>query len=210
MNTPHQSPLGAASGAVFAIVLVVAAGDGTQTFSAPRAVAGSVAIALGIPFIAYLCSLLRAADTRATWVPAAALVTGVVGLTLKLGSVVPELAAQRLRIPASSPTYQALQQLSGSATVLCLFPLAMFCTGVAVASFRTRALPSWLAAAAAVTAAALAVNGAFLTTDNVPALLLFIAWVLAASLYLTVRAVRRPVAVPLATEAAGQLRVGLT
>lgn len=202
MNTPIQSRLGAATGGLFAVVLVVAAGDGSQSFSAGRAVAGIAAIALGIPFVAYVCSQLRAAEPRATWLPAAALVTGAAGLTLKLGSVVPELATHRLALPTSSPTHQALQELGDSATVLCLFPLALFCASVAIASFRTRALPIWLGGAAAVTAAALAVNGALIDATFVPALLLFLIWTLAASVYLTVRAVRSPVSTGPDVEAA--------
>jgi hypothetical protein len=68
--------------------------------------------------------------------------------------------------------------------VVALYPLALLCAGTALIAFRTGALPRWLAAFAAVTAAALAVNGAFLNTSSVPALLLFIAWTLVASLYL--------------------------
>ncbi len=64
------------------------------------------------------------------------------------------------------------------------FALALERSDGSVSVFRTRVLPRWLGGAAAVTAAALAINGAFLNTSNVPALLLFIAWTLAASLYL--------------------------
>ena len=59
-NEPSTlSRIGAACGAVFAIVLAVATGDGSQTFSGPRAVAGIAALTLAVPFIAYLCGVLR-------------------------------------------------------------------------------------------------------------------------------------------------------
>jgi hypothetical protein len=75
--------------------------------------------------------------------------------------------------------------------VIALYPLAILCAATALTAFRTGALPRWLGGAAAVTAAALAINGAFLETSNVPALLLFIAWTLAASLHLLRASVRR-------------------
>jgi hypothetical protein len=55
MNQPTLSRLGAACGAVLAIVLVVANGDGSQPFSGPRALAGIAAVTLVVPVFAYLC-----------------------------------------------------------------------------------------------------------------------------------------------------------
>ncbi len=80
----------------------------------------------------------------------------------------------------------------------------MFCAATAVIAFRTGVLPRWLAAGAAVSAAALAVNGAFLATSSVPALLVFVLWMLLASLYLLRRAWRQPARItraPAATSA---------
>jgi hypothetical protein len=68
----------------------------------------------------------------------------------------------------------------------------VFCAAVALAGFRTRALPRWLAAGAAVTAVTLAVNGGFLRTSFVPALLLFALWTLLASVHLLRRTWRQP------------------
>jgi hypothetical protein len=59
MNQPTLSRLGAACGAVLAIVLVVANGDGSQPFSGPRALAGIAAVTLVVPVFAYLCGILR-------------------------------------------------------------------------------------------------------------------------------------------------------
>ena len=59
-------------------------------------------------------------------------------------------------------------------------------------SFRSRVLPRWLSVGAAVTAAALAVNGAVLAADAVPALLLFVLWTLLVSVLLLRRTWRSP------------------
>jgi hypothetical protein len=55
MDTAILPRLGAACGAVFAIVLFVAAGNGSGDYSAPRAIAGLSALTLFVPFLAYLC-----------------------------------------------------------------------------------------------------------------------------------------------------------
>jgi hypothetical protein len=187
MNQPTLSRIGAACGAVFAIVLVVANGDGSQSFSGPRAVAGIATLTLAVPFLAYLCSVLRAAEGADGWLAGAALAAGITGITLKLASVAPELAMHRAQLAVGTPLHTALDAIAGSATVLSLYPLAVFCAAV---GFRARALPRWLAAGAAVTAVALAVNGGFLGTDSVPALLLFALWILLASVHLLHRSWR--------------------
>jgi hypothetical protein len=192
LNQPTLARLGAACGAVFAIILTAANGDGSQSFSGPRAVAGIAALTLVVPFIAYLCSVLRAAEGPDGWLAATALAAGITGIALKLGSGAPELAMHRAHLAAGTPLRAAIDALGGGATVLSLYPLAVFCAAVAIVAFRTRILPRWLAAGAAVTAAALAVNGGFLGTSFVPALLLFALWTLLASVHLLRRTWRQP------------------
>jgi steroid 5-alpha reductase family enzyme len=68
--------------------------------------------------------------------------------------------------------------------VISLYPLALLLAVVAVTSLRSAVLPRWLGVGAAVTAAALVINGSVPTTDNVPALILFVLWTLAASITL--------------------------
>jgi hypothetical protein len=68
----------------------------------------------------------------------------------------------------------------------------VFCAATAIVALRTRVLPRWLAAGAAVTAVALVVNGGFLNAGFVPALVLFIAWTLVASVYLVRRTYGEP------------------
>lgn len=192
MNQPTLSRLGAACGAVFAIVLTVAAGNGDQSFSGPRAVAGIAAITLAVPFIAYLCSVLREAEGADGWLVSTALAAGITGIVLKLGSGAPELAIYKAHLTAGTQLNTAIGAIGDGATVICLYPLAVFCAATAIVAFRTHALPRWLAGGAAVTAAALAVNGAFLGTGSVPALLLFLVWTLLASLHLLRRTWRKP------------------
>lgn len=201
MNATTTSRTGASCGALFAIVLFVAAGDGSESYLAPRAVAGLAALALFIPFLAYVCSLLRAAEGPNGWLAPTALAGGVTGVTLKIVSTIPDLALHRARVADGTELHRLGESLSGGATVIALFPLAVFCAAAAIVAFRTAVLPAWLAAFAALTAAALAVNGAFLEASFVPALLLFIAWTLVASLHLLVKAWRRPVTIARVAEA---------
>jgi len=185
MNQSIAPRLGAACGALFAVVLVIAAGNGSGAYSTPRAVAGLAAITLFLPFLASLVSLLRPGG----WLATAALAGGLTGITLKLAGVVPELAIHRAHVVGAM--HRLGVALADTATVLALYPLAILCAATALIALRTGVLPGWLGVWAAVTAAALAVNGAFLGTSTVPALLLFIAWTLAASLYLLRAPARR-------------------
>ena len=203
MNQPTLPRIGAACGAVFAIVLTVAAGNGSHDFSGPRAVAGLAAITLALPFIAYLYSVLRSAEGPGGWLAPAALTTGIAGIVLKLSSGVPELAMHQAHLVAGSQLYSAVNAMADGATIFSLYPLAVFCAATAVVAVRTRAFPRWLAVGAAVTAAALTVNAAFLGSDSVPALLLFLLWTLLASVHLLIRTWREPVRTARAEAAAG-------
>lgn len=184
MNKVMLPRLGAACGAVFAVVLFVAAGNGDQHFSAPRAVVGVGAITLAIPFLAYLSRVLGAAEGREGWLATTALVAGVSGISLKLVSTFPELAMHRAHVADGTRLHKALEEISGGATLICLYPLAVCCAAVAIAALRTGVLPRWLGVGAAITAGALAVNGAFLEATFVPALVLFLVWTLATSIHL--------------------------
>lgn len=208
MNTPVTHRLGAASGAVFAVVLFVAAGNGNGSYSAPRAVAGLAALALFIPFLAYLFDVLRTAEGASGWLAHAALAGGLVGITLKIASTIPELALHRAHVTDGTALDRLGQSLADGATVISLYPLAVFCAATAVAALRTAVLPRWLATFSGGTAIALAVNGAFLQASFVPALLLFIAWTFLASLYLTRRAGRMLASVPQMTPLAESRQPG--
>ena len=136
--------------------------------------------------------MLREAERADGWLVSTALAAGITGIVLKLGSGAPELAMYKAHLVAGTQLNTAINAIGDGATVICLYPLAVFCAAIAIVAFRTRALPRWLAAGAAVTAAALAINGAFLGTDSVPALLLFLLWTLLASVHLLRRTWRKP------------------
>jgi hypothetical protein len=175
--------LGCACGIVFPIAMFLAVGDGTQ-FTPWRAVAATWALVLALPFLAYLWSLLRAAEGEGGWLSTLALVAGVSGILLKLASHAPELAIHRDGIHKGTQLYKALDNTAGAATLMSLYPLAVCCAAVAVVALRERVLPRWLGAFAAVTAVALTVNAGFLYASFVPALLLFLLWTLVTGIVL--------------------------
>jgi len=183
MTRPMLSRLGAACGIVFPITMFLAVGNGNH-FTAWRAITATWALILALPFLAYLCSLLRSAESEGSWLSTAALVAGVSGILLKLTSHAPELALHRDGVVKRTPLYKALDHTAGAATLLSLYPLAIFCAAVAVIALRERALPRWLGVFAAVTAAALAVNAGFLDANFVPAFVLFLLWTLVTSVVL--------------------------
>jgi hypothetical protein len=177
MSKPMLPRLGAACGIVFPIVMFLAVGNGSG-FAVWRAIVATWALVLALPFLAYLYSLLRRAEGDGGWLATVALVAGVSGIVLKLGSHAPALALHHHHIAKGTQLYKALDDMGGGATVMSLYPLAICCAAVAAVVVRTGVLPRWLGAFALVTAAALAVNGAFLFAGFVPALLLFLLWTL--------------------------------
>jgi hypothetical protein len=176
MNTRMPSRLGPACGVVAPVAMFLAVGNG-NSFAPWRAVVSTWALVLFLPFLAYLGRLLRAAEGEG-WIATAAVVAGVSGILLKLVSHVPELALHQDHLVKGTPLYKALDHMGGAATVLCLYPLAVFAACVAVIALRERVLPRWLGFFSGATAVALAVNGAFLYAGFVPALLLFLLWTL--------------------------------
>ena len=175
MIRPMLPRLGAACGIVFPIAMFLAVGNGSHV-TPWRAVAATWALVLALPFLAYLCSLLRAAEGDGGWLSTTALVAGVSGVLLKLASHAPELAIHREGIAKGTQLYKALDNSAGAATLVSLYPLAICCAAVAVIALRQRVFPRWLGVFAAVTAVALAVNAGFVYASFVPALLLFLLW----------------------------------
>jgi hypothetical protein len=189
MNSPLLPRIAAACGIVFPIAMFLAVGNGNH-FSPWRAVAATWALVLFLPFLAYLCSLLRQTEGDGGWLATAALLGGASGVVLKLVSHAPELAIHHDRIPKGTPLYKALDDMAGGATVLSLYPLAVCSAAVAVVALRERVLPRWLAIFAAGTALALVVNGGFLFAGFVPAFLLFLLWTLTTGVVLLRRSWR--------------------
>jgi hypothetical protein len=189
MNTSVRSTPAAATGAVSAVVLTAANGDGSS-LTTPQHLAATAALTLLIPFVVYVGALVRVRSTNATdtWLATTAVAAGAVGICMKLLSDAPEIA--RSDSTLGSQTSAALEAVAGATTVLALVPLAVFALAAGAAALRTRALPPWLGVGALVTGLSLAVNGCFLHSENVPALLVLALWCLLASIHL-VRASRR-------------------
>src|SRR5438067_7128968 len=177
MTRPMLPRLGAACGIVFPIAMFLVVGNGSH-FTPWRAVAATWALVLALPFLAYLCSLLRRAEGDGGWLSTVALVAGVSGILLKLASHAPELAIHRDGIQKGTQLYKALDNTAGAATLISLYPLAVCCAAVAVIALRRHVLPRWLGVFAGVTAAALAVNAGFVFAGFVPGFLLFLLWTL--------------------------------
>jgi len=192
MNKPALPRLAAACGAIFAVGLTAANGSGNQPFWGVRAIAGIAALTLILPFFGYLCSLLRQAEGADGWLANTALAAGITFLALKLGSGAPELAKHTGHLASGTQLATSIDGIANGATLLSLYPLAVFCAATAIVAFRTRVLPRWLSAGAAITAAALAINGGFLSTDSVPAMLLFVLWTLLTSVLFLRWSWRRP------------------
>lgn len=182
MTTPPLPRLAAACGIVFPIAMFLAVGNGNN-FAPWRAVVSTWALVFFLPFLAYLCSLLRKADGDG-WLSTVVLVGGLSGVLLKLISHVPELAIHQDHLAKSTPLYKALDRMAGAATTLSLYPLAICLAAVALIALRTRILPRSVGVFAAVTALALVVNGGFVFASFVPALLLFLLWTLVTAVVL--------------------------
>jgi hypothetical protein len=184
MQTKTAARIGAACGIVFPVALSVGR-DG----AVPLALAGLV---LFVPFLAYICSLLRRVQDDGSWLAQAAFGAGLMGMTLKVMSGTPEIA---YRGPAHTQAHRALEGIANGATIASLYPFAVFTAIVALQSLRRGVLPRWLGILTAVTAVALAVNGSFIHAGTVPALLLFVVWTFVAGVTLFVRETwRAPVA----------------
>jgi hypothetical protein len=182
MTTNVSTKLGAACGVAFPLFLITGR-DRSGTF-----MLGAFGLVLFVPFLAYLCSLMRAVERPGGWLTSCAFGAGLMGMTLKLASGVPEIAYRS--VPTRSQAHQALDGLANGATVASLYPLGIFMAVVAYLSLRAGALPHWLGGFAAVTSIALLVNGSFKHAGTVPALLLFVVWSLVAGATLFVRELR--------------------
>ena len=192
MTTRTLPRLGAACGIIFPVGLFVSAGRHSLWGAA------LAAIALFLPFLAYLCSLLRQAEGEQSWLAQAAFAAGLAGITLKLGSIAPEIAIRRLHIADGTSLHTGLQGIADAATDVCLYPLGLTLAVIALAAIHTHVLPRWLSYGAGVTAVALVVNGAYNLyshSGSIPAFLLFLLWTLVTGIVLIRKAQPERVAV---------------
>jgi hypothetical protein len=175
--------LGAATGALFVLLLFGPSSSGTD--STIVVVLELIGLLLFIPFLGYLWSVLREAEGPRGWLATTAFGAGLVDVTIKLGSLAPGKAAQNFG--DTTATHKALEDMNSVAFMVTMLPLSMMMAASAIIILRTRVLPRALGWLAALTAPALLVNGMFLDAEFGPAFLLFLLWTLLASVVLTVR-----------------------
>lgn len=181
----HQhlsSRLAAACGAVFAVLLFAAAGDGG--YAPAREVLAMIALGLAIPFVWQVGRVLGSATADSAGLAGAAATAGAAGIVIKMASGAPEVAMHAASLRAGTPAYEALSKLAEATTVISLVPLAVFCALTAVLALGSGVLPRWLAIASGVTAVALAANSVVVDASFVPAVLLFLLWSLLTSIHL--------------------------
>jgi len=191
MNERIVPRLGAASGALFVVLLFgpsSSGGDATIVI-----VLELIGLLLFIPFLGYLWSILREAEGPHGWLATTAFGAGLVDITIKLGSIAPGKAAQNFG--DATPMHQALEDMNSIAFIVTMLPLSILTAAAAVIILKTGVLPRALGWLAAITAPALLVNGMFLDAEFGPAFLLFMLWVLLASVVLTVRSSEVPMRV---------------
>ncbi len=176
--------LGAFSGVLFVVLLMGSTSTGSDAQIV--IVLELIAILLFLPFLGYLYSVLRRAEGEGAWLSPTAFGAGLVDLTIKLGSIAPGFAA---RTEGLDPQlHQALEKMNSVAFIVTMLPLGVMMAAVAVLIIKTRVLPLWLGLLAALTAPACLVNGTFLDAEFGPAFLLFLLWVMLASIVLTLQA----------------------
>ena len=82
-------------------------------------------LAAFVPFLAYICGRLRSVEPDGGWLWLAAFGAGLMGMTIKLMSGTPEIAYRG--IPNGSQAHRALEGIANGATVVSLYPFAIFC-----------------------------------------------------------------------------------
>jgi hypothetical protein len=186
MNERILPRLGAASGALFVVLLFALSSSGSD--SQIVVALELLGLLLFIPFLGYLWSVLRDAEGPGGWLSATVLVAGVVGVTMKLASIAPGWAARDFG--ETTAMHKALERMNEVAFIAQMLPDGVMLAAIALVTLKTHALPRWLGWLAAVAAPLLVVNGMFLDADFGPAFLVFLLWTLIASVVLTVRASR--------------------
>jgi hypothetical protein len=182
MNHSILPRLGAASGALF-VVLLVAPGRSESTAALVSELLGLLCM---IPFLGYLWRVLGEAEGPGGWLATTALGAGLVDVTIKLGSLGPGKVAQDYG--DATDMHQALEKMNNVAFIVTMLPLGVMMAAVAAVTLARGGLPKALGWLAAVAAPLLLANGMFLDTAEGPAFLLFLLWTLLASVVLTRRA----------------------
>jgi hypothetical protein len=196
----------AACGLLYVIVALVASGSGDDngptTNSSGQAIAAYAATHQAGPFAGlgemvallllavFVVSLYSALSRKESGTESAlvVLVGGVLTVAIKLGSF-PAFFALYSAGQATDPAVaRAMMQMNGYAFEITLFTQAMLLSAVAIGGLVSGAIPRWLAATAGVLAVALVVSAPLFAAKGFnPIELFWLAWVVAASVTLTIR-----------------------
>lgn len=185
--------MGAACGIVYVVLLIVGPSIGGLT--SPVAFFLEVlAFLFFLFFLGRLWSVLRRAEKGSGWISTTAFGAGLMAVTIKLASAAPVLAARHMAGDGLDPQLaRTLQDMNDASFALTFFPLAVLLATFAIVTIRSGALPRWLGWTAAVIAVSLIAGGTAGSADLESewaglAMLLFMLWVLAASVVLILRA----------------------
>src|ERR671911_1549728 len=182
MNDRIWPRLGAACGTLYVALVFAPSLVGGDTAGRIEL----VGILFFIPFLAYLWSVLREVEGDSGWLSATVFGSGLVDLTIKLGSAAPSVAADQLQEGTTLDT--ALHDMNSASFILSMLPLSVLTAAFAIVTLRTRVMPRWLGWMGAITSGALLVNGMALEAEFGPAFLLFLLWTTATSVVLIRRA----------------------
>ena len=196
----------AACGLLYVIIALVASGSGDDNAptsnSSGQAIAVYAATHQAGPFAGlgemvallllavFVVALYTALGRRESGKEAAVvvLVGGVLTVAIKLGSF-PAFFALYSAGQATDPAVaRAMMQMNGYAFEITLFTQALLLSAVAIGGLVSGAIPRWLAATAGVLAVALVVSApVFAAKGFNPIELFWLAWVVVASVALTIR-----------------------
>jgi hypothetical protein len=196
----------AACGLFYVVIALVATGSGDDnaptSTSSGQAIAAYAAAHQAGPFaglgemiallgLAVFVVALYTALSRIEAAREAAVVVlmgGVLTVAIKLGSF-PAFFALYSAGPATDPAVaRAMMQMNGYAFQITLFTQALLLSAVAIGGLVSGAIPRWLAATAGVLAVALVVSApVFAAKGFNPIELFWLAWVVVASVTLTIR-----------------------
>jgi len=180
MSSHTTSRLGAVCG--IAYVLGILSLNSVESDSNVALGGEVMALLLFLPFLAYLCGQLRHADTSDGWLPATALVAGIVAVAIKLAGVLPAILVEQGELtPAVAAAFTRFGEVS---FMVSMMPLGMFLAAVAALVIRSSALPTWLGWSAAIIAPLLVANAFDLAAAFGPAFILFLLWTLITAIVL--------------------------
>ena len=147
---------------------------------------------LFVVFVGALYRTLRRAEASDGWLAVTALGAGLVSVAGKIASIGPAMVARQRADDLSPELARALEDINGAGFVISGYTLGIFLAAAALGSLVTRLLPRWLAATGVVVGVltiAAGTAGILDPAGYVPIpFLLGLAWILAVSVVLAVRA----------------------